>query len=252
VTGPSWPGANPQNTDAATALAGDAGGCDDGLELTIRDFTEKHPDFERSSVSFLEGIVKDKLDADHKPVYAPSGSTVTTTGPAEFAQWYHDVAGVNIRIPVKIKFTEAMPGQFVYDNEAFFPIDNMGFGNGPKGFTIPILGISLGGTVPDHNFLFTTEAHTRFTYQGGEKFTFKGDDDLWVFINETLAVDLGGVHSAMEKQIDLDMMAAQLGLTKGNTYAMDIFHAERHTTESHYRIETTIDLSCIQNVPVVY
>ncbi|MBC8071568.1 MAG: hypothetical protein IAG13_24795 [Deltaproteobacteria bacterium] len=32
-----------------------------------------------------------------------------------------------------------------------------------------------------------------------------------------------------------------LGLTVGETYAMDIFHAERHTNESNFRIETTIE-----------
>ncbi len=31
-----------------------------------------------------------------------------------------------------------------------------------------------------------------------------------------------------------------LGLTLGETYPMDIFHAERHTNESNFRIETTI------------
>ena len=42
------------------------------------------------------------------------------------------------------------------------------------------------------------------------------------------------------------------GLTKGQTYPIDIFHAERHTDQSNYHIETTIDLSCITNVQVPY
>jgi hypothetical protein len=52
-------------------------------------------------------------------------------------------------------------------------------------------------------------------------------------------------------EIELDNEAARLGLVPGETYAMDIFHAERHTVESNFRIETTIDLSCIENVPVL-
>ena len=48
-----------------------------------------------------------------------------------------------------------------------------------------------GGTTV--NVSFTTETHFWFEYQGGEQFAFSGDDDTWVFVNKTLAVDLGGL-----------------------------------------------------------
>ena len=151
---------------------------------------------------------QERLGKDKKPVYAPAGSTAVTTGKAEFDQWYRDVDGVNMRVPTTIQFKEMSPGVFVYDSSAFFPADGMGFGNGPVEL-IPVLNIPLG--TPEHNFLFTTEAHTKFTYQGGEEFTFRGDDDLWVFINDTLAVDLGGVHGALSQTINLDMLKDKLG-----------------------------------------
>jgi fibro-slime domain-containing protein len=232
----------------------DAGSkCDNALEIVVRDFTEKHPDFETFTRQVM-GIVKPELGPDKKPVYAGTGGTGATTGPSEFKQWYNDVDGVNKRLSTKIAFTQQGAGVYVFDSVAFFPIDGMGFGNGPKGgggINIPGIGTVGGSGTPDHNFLFTTEAHTRFTYQGGEKFTFRGDDDMWIFINDKLAIDLGGTHSALAATIDLDADAQKLGLTKGQTYPMDIFHAERHTDESNYHIETTIDLSCIENVPVI-
>jgi len=73
-------------------------------------------------------------------------------------------------------------------------------------------------------------------HTGGEKFTITGDDDLWVFINAKLALDLAGLHPKLDSKIDMDAMAAHLGLTKGKAYDLALFHAERHTTAS--RVDT--------------
>jgi fibro-slime domain-containing protein len=67
-----------------------------------------------------------------------------------------------------------------------------------------------------------------------------------VFVNDRLALDLGGVHGAESQTIDFDAQAGVLGLTHGGTYHLDVFHAERHTTESHFRMATTIDCFVIQ------
>lgn len=205
--------------------AGGAGGdnCGSTLKGIVRDFSVSHPDFE----DFLgedKGIVQSLLGMDGKPVYAGNPTTPTTTGQANFDQWYRDVPGINIAIPYDITLIPVGDGVYTYDNSAFFPIDGQGFGDE--------------GNV--HNYHFTLELRTQFQYKGGEVFTFTGDDDLFTFINGRLAINLGGVHGAQSQTVDLDAMAAELGISVGNTYPLDFFFAERHTSESNFRIDTTI------------
>ena len=92
-----------------------------------------------------------------------------------------------------------------------------------------------------HNFAFTTEFHTTFTYlaANNDTFGFTGDDDVFVFINKTLAIDLGGVHGAESASVSLN----SLGLADGKDYALDVFQAERHTTQSNFTITTSLQLA---------
>ena len=196
------------------------------LPITIRDFLFSHPDFEGPGGDD-RGIVTNTIGPDRKPVYASATTTPTTSGQANFDQWYRDVPGVNIPIVQDLTFN-LRPGTNVYrvERPSFFPIDGLGWGNEGHG----------------SNYSFTVEGHSSFTYRGGEVFLFTGDDDVWVYINDRLVIDLGGVHPAESASVDLDTIASAIGLTVGGTYAFDFFSAERHTTGSTLIADTSIQL----------
>jgi fibro-slime domain-containing protein len=241
----------PIDVGSAPGAAGaPSSGCGTAILGVVRDFKGKnemggHPDFEAyAGRGASKGIVKDTLGDDKKPVYNGSGPIIDakngqqTTSKMDFDQWYRGTKDVNKAYEVYFYF-EPSNGVLTFQSNAFFPLDGKGWGNTPKW---------------EHDFGFTTEVHTQFNYRGKETFKFTGDDDLWVFINHKLAIDLGGLHPQESDEISLDAQAQRLGITIGQNYDLDLFHAERHTDQSNFRVDTNLAfVNCgtiIQDQPV--
>jgi fibro-slime domain-containing protein len=208
-----------------------------------------HPNFEvaRDSGRVVPNIVLDTLAADRKPQYNPDVDTTNsmTTNAEDFKSWYHDSNYSSVVVDT-LPLVAGANGTYVYDHSgtyrngawtspAYFPLDGRGW-DAPGGPGIP-WNETCDQDNAKHNFSFTSEVRYWFEYHGGENLSFVGDDDVWVFVNGKLAVDLGGVHEASPGSITLDATAATtFNLTVGTIYEIVIFQAERKITRSSYKL----------------
>jgi fibro-slime domain-containing protein len=171
---------------------------------------------------------------------------------ARFSDWYNDVPGVNRSFLVDLRFVwNPVTMAYEYFNDDFFPLDN---GNTATPLTngLPPYGHQVPGHT-SHNYGFTMEFHASFTYfaRTNQTFTFRGDDDVWVFINGKRVIDLGGIHPSQDAVVNLDDIAATIGLQDSLVYPLDFFFAERHVTTSMLRISTTLQLEPQTSVPTL-
>ncbi|HEY2729453.1 MAG TPA: DUF4215 domain-containing protein [Polyangia bacterium] len=228
-----------------------------------------HPDFEHYPGNGAPGIVLPTLGPNGVPVHVatcapwttnlcPPGTANPTWDPAVdwFGMWYLDTPTYNKTVVSTLTLPAITGGAFQYSNEMFFPLDGLPntWGNTPTW---------------THDYGFTSVARTWFEYTGTATLTFIGDDDVWVFINKQLAVDLGGTHQRALGSITLDAadgtgyvcdfngpgislptlnacnsqaktpgghVINNLGIKTGNVYEIAVFQAERFTAESHYQL----------------
>ena len=86
-----------------------------------------------------------------------------------------------------------------------------------------------------HNSFFGMQYAVTFTltpdYVGPLDYTFFGDDDMWVFLDDTLVCDIGGVHSSVGEYVDLwDYI--RTGRTEDEQHTLTFFYTERGASGS--------------------
>lgn len=218
-----------------------------------------NPNDSNNSIAF--DITEDFLDVDGKPTF--SGENVYVSGSNEgpphsaesFAQWYRTSPSLdpegNLEIVSELALDAIGDNVYQFSSNAFFPLDDPALApftwpseptHGETRF-VP----NVGGD--PRNFGFTTEVHYFFVYQGDEVLSFSGDDDLWVFVDGFLCLDVGGLHpsrsdvmsfadptAANSDEQDGIVATCKDRLTEGNVYEVAIFHAERHTNASNFTL----------------
>ncbi len=111
-------------------------------------------------------------------------------------------------------------------------------------------------TLYERDFNFVMTSHGEFVYHADDElfFNFEGDDDVYLFINGELVLDIGSAHSidsvsfnindyvnaAKAGTLGSDARNKALSLEEGNTYSFAFFYMERHSYGSNIRIETNI------------
>ena len=124
-------------------------------------------------------------------------------------------------------------GSYLYNSDefgGFYSLDSLGW-------MTPA--VDRESSPNSHNCAFTTELRYYLQYRGGEVLDFSGDDDVWLFVNHRLALGLGGLQSPKSGTLTMNTMAATLGITVGKLHEVTLFHAERHSTGSNFKLTPT-------------
>lgn len=243
------------------------------LPIILRDFHSSHPHFEVNPGTGVRdpGMVLANLATNGKPAYRVAfGSSgrahsmdVTTANASDaraltdaqittnFNQWYVTDGTNNSQVLDLLTLSETPAGSGSYQfarsgTNQFFPLDGKGFNEN-----------TTAGAGNIHNFHFTSEARQWFTYDStatpAPLLTFSGDDDVWVFVNGKLAVDLGGIHGELTGSVQLLGSTGQSSCTRipavtgtctnpgltldpNGVNEIAVFQAERHVTQSNYTL----------------
>lgn len=199
------------------------------------------------------GLVDAKLNSDYLPV-GIAGKLLPNSGLGEdgFLRWYNQVDGKSKSYAAILNLTyDEKLASFGYRNENFYPLDEIDSASSEA--------VNSDG----HNHLFTLNLGVPFRVlaDGREEFSIEADDDTWVFVGDTLVLDMGGIHDTMMGRFKINEAGevyAAVGnieyafsgvvLKPGEGSIVRIFHADRNSKNSLFGIRMTNMVPNVTNV----
>ncbi len=193
---------------------------------------------------FCGGMTQAKLDATGAPIPCTFafGTTVCDTDLAmgyKLLQCITDPMSGQYSAIFQTALLDGNPFFFPVDADMFTPLSERSTATVGPPYSMQFIP-EPGTPAPLHNFSFTSEVRYWFQYDASKtyKLDFFGDDDVWLFINRKLAVDLGGIHSSDGNSVTITPGAgtATFGLADKQVYEVAVFQAERKTNGSTYEL----------------
>jgi fibro-slime domain-containing protein len=200
------------------------------------------------------GMVSSKLDDQYLPV-ATGGSLLENRGvnSENFKRWFNQVEGKSKSYAGTMNLSyNSETGSFEYKSENYYPLDD-----------ITMKSDEFGNRA--HNHLFTLNLGVPFQalLNGREKFVISADDDTWVFVGDTLVLDMGGVHDTISGNFIInedgevyasvngeDLAFTGVKLKSGESSIVRIFHADRNGISSEFNLDFVNMLLNITNTSI--
>ncbi|MGL1901215.1 MAG: fibro-slime domain-containing protein [Fibrobacterales bacterium] len=199
-----------------------------------------------------EGMVRTTLSSEGLPALAKNVCTNSTLG----SWWTKTGTAKN----VELSFTHTGDNVYSFRTaiEGFFPLDDCIDGGSEMDILADslIVGKTCSVSQAARNYGFAGHISREFYYVAAgadeQNFKFSGDDDVFVFLNDQLILDIGGVHKPVKGEFNLENAVNYINsnsetredsVQTGDIVKFDFFIAERRKTGS--QADITINIPCL-------